>query len=132
MIIIKQITKAEYNRMFVEYPEAGIFYFKDGDTYIGIDNECGELIVEEFKTLKACAMWLTDRDLGIDEITKFDDVLHRYELGNEKMFRMYRSEKITSSSLKEKLKSKHERNIFLENELKRHKELLRKYESIMK
>lgn len=118
--------------MLVTYPEAGIFYFKDGDTYIGIDNVYGDFIVEEFKTLKACSMWLTDRDLGIDEITKFDHVLHQYELGNAKMFRMYRSEKIINESLKEKLKSKQERNIFLENELKRNKELLRKYESIMK
>ncbi len=132
MRTIKKITKKKYNQLLVNASEKGVFYFKEGDTYIGIDNVDGDMYVEEFKTLKACSMWLTDRSWGLEEITKIDKLLHLYELGNAKMFRMYRRAKITIDSLNEDIRAIRERNDFLEKELQRHKELLRKYESIIK
>lgn len=36
----------------------GIFYFKNGNTFVGIDNSGGESFVEEFKYLSICLAWL--------------------------------------------------------------------------
>lgn len=36
----------------------GLFYFKDGDSFIGIDNSAGEAFTEDFKTEKDCLNWL--------------------------------------------------------------------------
>lgn len=35
-----------------------LYYFKEGQLWIGIDNTSGDCFVEEFKTLLQCLLWL--------------------------------------------------------------------------
>lgn len=36
----------------------GIFYYNDGDKYIGIDNRTADAWTEEFRSLWSCKKWL--------------------------------------------------------------------------
>lgn len=70
---IKEITKADFDALMAsEKPKAfwdssyaplGLFYLRDGDTVVGIDNSTGHAWVEEFKDLGTCKRWLEGEDL---------------------------------------------------------------------
>lgn len=36
----------------------GIFYLREGNKYVGIDNQSGDAWTEEFETESACKKWL--------------------------------------------------------------------------
>jgi hypothetical protein len=40
----------------------GLYYFKEGQLRIGIDNTSGDCFVEEFKKLFQCLLWLDGFD----------------------------------------------------------------------
>lgn len=48
----------QYGEQFGNYKPLGLFWRKDGDKYIGIDNSNGDAWTEEFKTKEAMLRWL--------------------------------------------------------------------------
>lgn len=38
----------------------GLFFLKEGNVYVGIDNRDGDAWTEEFPTKRKCLKWLTD------------------------------------------------------------------------
>lgn len=40
--------------------QKGLFYLKDGDVFVGIDNRDGNAWTEDFKSLDECFKWLLD------------------------------------------------------------------------
>lgn len=53
-----EITEQTAKRIIESRYPIGIFYFKDKDIFIGIDNSNGDSFVEEFKDLDTCLAWL--------------------------------------------------------------------------
>jgi hypothetical protein len=52
------INKEQASKI-IEYREPeGLFYHKDGDKFIGIDNSSGDAWTEEFGDLDTCLEWL--------------------------------------------------------------------------
>lgn len=80
MFDIKEITKADFDALMAsEKPKAfgdssyaplGLFYLRDGDTVIGVDNSTGHAWTEEFQDLDTCKRWLGGEDL--EELRKED------------------------------------------------------------
>ena len=70
---IKEITTADFDALMgSEKPGAfhdsslapiGLFFLRDVDTIIGIDNSTSHAWVEEFKDLDICKRWLGGEDL---------------------------------------------------------------------
>ncbi|WP_298042592.1 hypothetical protein [uncultured Clostridium sp.] len=56
----KPIRCPEYiaSRIIEERSPLGLFWTKEGQWYIGIDNSRGEAFCEEFKTKEECFRWL--------------------------------------------------------------------------
>ena len=53
----KEITKAEALEIIKERKPEGLFYHKDGDKFIGIDNSSRDAWTEEFHNLDRCIKW---------------------------------------------------------------------------
>ena len=49
--------KAAYKIIDTQIPR-GIFYLIEGDIYVEIDNRTGDVLTEEFHTMKQCRKWL--------------------------------------------------------------------------
>jgi hypothetical protein len=65
MILIKEITDQEYTDMVLsssgkgdDYRPLGLFYLRENDKVIGIDNLNGCMFVEEFVEFEECVRWL--------------------------------------------------------------------------
>jgi len=58
MFEIKKITQEEASKIIETREPKGLFYQKDGETYVGIDNSYGDAWTEDFKSLCACKRWL--------------------------------------------------------------------------
>ena len=43
----------------------GLFFLKDGDVYVGIDNRDGDAWTEDFPVKRKCLEWLTDKNYKI-------------------------------------------------------------------
>jgi len=71
-IKISQITaqKIIKNR----YPE-GLFYLKDNNVYVGIDNSNGDSFTEAFKDKKTCLAWLKNESITYFTETDFGKTL---------------------------------------------------------
>lgn len=59
---IREVTDAEAVVIITKREPRGLFYQKDGDITIGIDNTTGEAWTEEFNTLDECLAWLEGRN----------------------------------------------------------------------
>lgn len=60
--IIREVTDAEAVEIITKRETRGLFYQKDGDITIGIDNTTGEAWTEDFDTLDECLAWLEGRN----------------------------------------------------------------------
>lgn len=60
---IQKINKRKFRRLLARWearkatPNA-LFYFRDKNKYIAVDNTTGDFWVEEFSTLSFCIQWL--------------------------------------------------------------------------
>lgn len=59
---IREITNEEGAKIVIEREPRGLFYQKDGDIIVGIDNTTGEEWTEDFKSLDECLAWLGRRN----------------------------------------------------------------------
>ena len=57
---IRKIKPLMVNILINTRKPFGLFYSRDKDVYIGIDNSTGRVWVEEFTNLKQCKKWLLD------------------------------------------------------------------------
>lgn len=55
---IREVTNEEVAKIIVDREPRGLFYQKDGDVYVGIDNSTGEAWTEDFPNLDECLAWL--------------------------------------------------------------------------
>ncbi len=55
---IREVTNEEVAKIIVDRELRGLFYQKDGDVYVGIDNTTGEAWTEDFPNLEECLAWL--------------------------------------------------------------------------
>jgi len=55
---IQYVSNDESRRIIEDREPLGLFFLKDGEVYIGIDNSYGDAFVEEFDSLEACQKWL--------------------------------------------------------------------------
>lgn len=53
-----EITQEEAEQIIENYYPLGKFYRKEGNLFIGIDNETGDAWTEEFKSQEECFIWL--------------------------------------------------------------------------
>jgi hypothetical protein len=65
-----EISQEKANAIIESREPKGVFYHKENDRYIGIDNSVGEAFVEEFTDLKTCIYWLENR--GFEYFTELD------------------------------------------------------------
>lgn len=54
----REITPNESVEIIIAREPRGLFWQKDEDVYVGIDNTTGEAWTEDFKTLDDCLAWL--------------------------------------------------------------------------
>jgi hypothetical protein len=57
---IKLIFKDEALLLQVNRSPRGLFLYKDGDLWIGIDNRSGDVWTEAFTNRRACERWLKE------------------------------------------------------------------------
>lgn len=55
---IKRVTPEEISQVIETRLPLGLFYCKEGDLFVGVDNSYGDAWTEDFKTLSACKKWL--------------------------------------------------------------------------
>ena len=64
-----EITADEINALLMsrtdvaddcKFEPLGLFYHRDGNLFVGIDNRTGEAWVEEFASLEECIAWLKE------------------------------------------------------------------------
>lgn len=55
---IIEVTKEKADSIIDTRKPEGLFYIKDDEAYVGIDNSGGNAFVEEFKTKEKCFAWL--------------------------------------------------------------------------
>lgn len=81
IIEIKYTTKDETSKIIATRKPLGLFYERDGDLHVGIDNSTGEAWVEEFKTARECLDWLRgDREGTVEEKGEYLTELERKQL----------------------------------------------------
>ncbi len=54
----RQINSTQASEIIDTYQPLGLFWIKDGDWYVGIDNRTGDAWVEDFRTPEECLRWL--------------------------------------------------------------------------
>ena len=57
----KKITQEEATKIIEERKPLGLFYLKNGNVYVGIDNSYGDAWTDDFKSLASCKRWLGGR-----------------------------------------------------------------------
>ncbi len=69
MKTVTELTQEEVHFLLVsghdgggDYVPIGLFFCREGDTYVGIDNSTGDAWVEGFTSLRACVRWLLGED----------------------------------------------------------------------
>lgn len=67
MFEIKKITKEEGHKIIETKEPLGLFWYKDNDVYVSIDNSEGEAFVEEFKYRSESHAWLKNCDKPVSE-----------------------------------------------------------------
>lgn len=60
MVKAKQINKKQAESVIFNRLPLGTFYLKEGNKYVGIDNQSGDAWVEEFSSEAKCKAWLED------------------------------------------------------------------------
>lgn len=55
---VQKVTPEEASAIIENREPLGLFYIKEKDVYVGIDNWDGNAWTEEFKSLGACKRWL--------------------------------------------------------------------------
>lgn len=67
---MQEITEAEFKALMgssrivafsVKYEPRGLFFLRDGDKVIGIDNSTGHAWTEEFDSVDKCKRWLSGK-----------------------------------------------------------------------
>lgn len=58
----REVTDAEAVEIITKREPRGLFYQKDGDITVGIDNSTGEAWTEDFNSLDECLAWLEGAD----------------------------------------------------------------------
>lgn len=56
--LIKEVTQAEAHTIIQSREPRGLFYRRDGNRWVGIDNMTGDAWVEEFDSQEQCFAWL--------------------------------------------------------------------------
>lgn len=57
---IKEVSKEEISKIIDTREPKGLFWHKDKNLYVGVDNTTGEAWTEEFKEFKDCENFLLD------------------------------------------------------------------------
>lgn len=70
-ITSKQYTDILDNAEYGYWEPYGLFFVRDGNSYIGIDNSTGECWTEEFTSFSACKKWLSCKELGAGTANSF-------------------------------------------------------------
>lgn len=65
-----EISQKKASEIIDNRKPEGLFYHKENDRYIGIDNSVGEAFVEEFTDLETCIYWLENQ--GFEYFTELD------------------------------------------------------------
>lgn len=74
MCSVKEITKEDFSALMgsarivafsTKYEPRGLFYLRDGNKVIGIDNSTGHAWTEEFDSVDQCKRWLMGEKLEI-------------------------------------------------------------------
>jgi len=65
---IKELQTRDVSELFASYRNGhyepiGLFYHRDGEIFVGIDNTTGEAWTEEFEDLDSCLAWLERKGL---------------------------------------------------------------------
>jgi len=58
----KEISQEEASSIIETREPQGLFYLKDGNVYVGIDNRTHDAWTEEFPTKEQCLQWLQNYD----------------------------------------------------------------------
>lgn len=58
---IKEVTQSEADAIVLSREPRGLFYFRDSNRWVGIDNTTGDAWGEEFLELDQCLAWLQRR-----------------------------------------------------------------------
>lgn len=58
---IREVNPEESFKIITEREPKGLFWQKDGDLYVGIDNSTGDAWTQDFSTLDECLAWLKER-----------------------------------------------------------------------
>lgn len=78
MFEITKITKEEGHKIIDTNKPLGLFWFKDKDKYIAIDNSDGDAFVEEFKYKSDSHAWLElSSEKDEDELNVIEDVTNK-------------------------------------------------------
>lgn len=56
--LIKEVTQAEAHTIIQSREPRGLFYYRDYNRWVGIDNTTGKAWGEEFIDLEQCLAWL--------------------------------------------------------------------------
>ena len=56
--LIKEVTQAEAHTIIQSHEPRGLFFQRDGNYWVGIDNMTGDAWCEEFIDLDQCLAWL--------------------------------------------------------------------------
>lgn len=57
-LLPKQVEKSDIIEIIEKRDRIGLFYCKDGDFWVGVDNTSGDAWTEDFNTEKDCIKWL--------------------------------------------------------------------------
>ena len=55
---VYKVSNEEMKKIIEERKPLGMFYRKDGDVYVAVDNRTGHAWTEEFKSLNSAKRWL--------------------------------------------------------------------------
>lgn len=58
MINVQSVSKEEAAVIIKRKQPQGLFYYKDNDSYVAIDNACGKVEIKKFTGLYECLTWL--------------------------------------------------------------------------
>ena len=70
---IREITQDEANAIIEKREPLGLFYFVDGNVYVGIENKTWDAWTEEFASLEDCLNWLNEDFIALSDTLEDSD-----------------------------------------------------------
>lgn len=70
---IREITQDEANAIIEKREPLGLFYFVDGNVYVGIENKTWDAWTEEFASLEDCLNWLNEDVIALSTFPDCDE-----------------------------------------------------------